>query len=78
MRDYALFHIIGLYLVSGAQAGLQTKMEIPPAVQMTAGGMLFYPSGSKKHRHVKRQMPDAVLLHHIFGVENVGLSLIHI
>jgi predicted metalloprotease len=47
-------------------------MKIPPAVQMTAGGMLIFLVVSKKHRHVKRQTPDAVFLHHIlksgFGV----------
>ena len=41
-------------------------MKRPPAVQMTAGGMLIFLVVSKKHRHVKRQMPDAVFLQHIF------------
>ena len=30
--------------------------------------------GSQKHRHIKRQMPDAVLLHHIFRVQNIGYT----
>ena len=44
------------------------KMKIPPAVQMTAGGMLIFLIISKKRRHVKRQTPDAVFLHHIFKI----------
>ena len=43
-------------------------MKIPPAVQMTTGGMLIFLVVSKKHRHVKRQMPNAVFLHHIFKI----------
>lgn len=43
-------------------------MKIPPAVQMTAGGMLIFLVVSKKRRHVKRQMPDAVFLHHILKI----------
>ena len=43
-------------------------MKIPPAVQMTAGGMLIFLIISKKRRHVKRQTPDAVFLHHIFKI----------
>jgi len=43
-------------------------MKIPPAVQMTAGGMLIFLVVSKKRRHVKRQMPDAVFQHHIFKI----------
>jgi hypothetical protein len=43
-------------------------MKIPPAVQMTAGGMLIFLVVSKKRRHVKRQTPDAVFLHHIFKI----------
>ena len=43
-------------------------MKIPPAVQMTAGGMLIFLVVSKKCRHVKRQTPDAVFLHHIFKI----------
>jgi len=43
-------------------------MKIPPAVQMTAGGMLIFLVLSKKHRHVKRQTPNAVFLHHIFKI----------
>jgi hypothetical protein len=58
----------------GSCAQYQAKMEIPPAVQITAGGMLFYLSVSKEHRHVKRQMPDAVFLHYILWVENVGCA----
>ena len=30
--------------------------------------MLIFLVVSKKHRHVKRQMPDAVFLHHIFKI----------
>lgn len=35
---------------------------------MTAGGMLIILVVSKKRRHVKRQTPDAVFLHHIFKI----------
>ena len=35
---------------------------------MTAGGMLIFLVVSKKRRHVKRQTPDAVFLHHIFKI----------
>ena len=35
---------------------------------MTAGGMLIFLVVSKKHRHVKRQMPNAAFLHHIFKI----------
>jgi len=43
-------------------------MKIPPAVQMTAGGMLIFLVVSKKHRHIKRQTPDAVFLHQIIKI----------
>ena len=43
-------------------------MKIPPAVQMTAGGMLIFLVVSKKRRHVNRQTSDAVFLHHIFKI----------
>jgi hypothetical protein len=43
-------------------------MKIPPAVQMTAGSMMIFLVVSKKRCHVKRQMPDAVFLHHIFKI----------
>ena len=29
---------------------------------------------SKEHRHIKRQMPDTVLLHHVLWVENIGCT----
>ena len=50
------------------ERGFKPKMKIPPAVQMTAGGMLIFLVVSKKHRHVKRQTPDSVFLHHIFKI----------
>ena len=50
------------------ERGFKPKMKIPPAVQMTAGGMLIFLVVSKKRRHVKQQTPDAVFLHHIFKI----------